>query len=138
MTERFRFLIFLAIFCAFLLPSFVLAQASEPGLVVCGNTPDNPCDFEKLIEQVQVVLDFLIFKIASPLAAVMFAYAGYLYVTNMGNESKIKEAHEIFWNVFLGLTMALAAWLVVNFILVFFLGASSPFNFLTSPPTSPP
>ncbi len=107
------------------------AVATQSGLVVCSGTD---CTFDKLIEQVQVVITFLIFKIAAPLAAVMFAYAGFLYVTNAGNESRIKEAHEIFWNVFIGLVIALAAWLLINFILVFFLGAASPFNFLTQAP----
>lgn len=99
------------------------------GLVVCSG-PD--CDFNKFILQIQTVINFLIFSIAAPLAAIMFAYAGFLYVTNGGNESKIKEAHEIFWNVFIGLVIALAAWLTVNFILAFFLGSGSSFNLLGS------
>lgn len=105
------------------------ADETGTGLVVCTG-PD--CDFNKLIEQVQVVINFLIFQIAAPLAAIMFAYAGFLYVTNRGNESQIKEAHEIFWNVFIGLVIALAAWLTINFILTFFLGESSSFNLLGS------
>lgn len=111
----------------------VLASAATPsGLVVCGNSPTaaTECGFVELITEVQVVLDFLIFKIAAPLAALMFAYAGFLYVTNAGNESQIKQAHEIFWNVFIGLVIALAAWLVVSSILTFFLGPLSKFNFL--------
>ncbi|OGZ07793.1 MAG: hypothetical protein A3D65_05695 [Candidatus Lloydbacteria bacterium RIFCSPHIGHO2_02_FULL_50_13] len=114
------------------MPVVALAAFGDPGagIVVCGNTKEDACTFEKLIDQVQVVINFLIFMIAAPLAAVMFVYAGFLYVTNAGNESKIKEAHEIFWNVFIGLVIALAAWLTINFILVFFLGAGSEFNFL--------
>jgi hypothetical protein len=113
-----------------------VAQKTQSGLVVCGNgtaanAASEQCAFEDLIKQVQVVIDFLIFKIAAPLAAVMFAYAGFLYVTNGGNESRIKEAHEIFWNVFIGLIVALAAWMVVSFILNFFLGDGSAFNFLS-------
>ena len=105
--------------------------AGATGLVVCGNVVTDPCTFDKLIEQVRVVINFLIFQVAAPLAAVMFAYAGFVYVTNRGSESQIKQAHEIFGNVFIGLVIALSAWLVINFILVFFLGAASPFSFLT-------
>ncbi|MEK7118693.1 MAG: hypothetical protein AAB869_03720 [Patescibacteria group bacterium] len=117
----------------FLFPALVSA-ATRSGLVVCGNVAGEECTFAYFIDQVQVVINFLIFKIAAPLAAVMFAYAGFLYVTNRGNEGQIKEAHEIFWNVFLGLTLALSAWLIMSFILTFFLGASSQFNLLGSAP----
>ena len=102
----------------------------QSGLVVCGNLSGDQCTFTDLINQIQTVINFLIFKIASPLAAVMFAYAGFLYVTNRGNESQIKQAHDIFWNVFIGLVIALAAWLTMSFILKFFLGGTSSFNLL--------
>ncbi len=115
---------------AFLFPATIFA-ADDKGIVVCGNVAGDECTFDDLIEQIQVVINYLIFRIAAPLAAVMFAYAGYLYVTNKGNESQITQAHEVFWNVFIGFVIALAAWLTINFILVFFLGADSPFNFLT-------
>lgn len=93
-------------------------------------SPHEECYFYDVITLAQNVVNFLIFKIASPLAAVMFAYAGFLYVTNRGNESQVKQAHDIFLYVFWGLVVALAAWVTVNFILEFFLGASSAFNLL--------
>ncbi|MDO8521145.1 MAG: hypothetical protein Q7S52_03450 [bacterium] len=126
--KRFSSVAILVFITTMLFP--VMVYAAQSGLVVCGNAANDACTFEKLIEQVQIVINFLIFSVAAPLAAVMFAYAGYLYVTNAGNESQIKQAHEIFWNVFIGLVIALAAWLTINFILTFFLGADSAFNFL--------
>lgn len=114
-----------------------LFAATPSGLVVCGNVSgatgvptSEQCTFPLLMQQVRVVIDFLIFKIAAPLAAVMFVYAGFVYVTNQGNESKIQQAHDIFFNVFIGLVIALGAWLVINMILSFFLGDGSVFNFL--------
>ena len=110
---------------------------SGVGLVVCGNNSggatgptSNHCTFVDLVNKVQVVINFLIFKIAAPLAAVMFAYAGFLYLTNGGNEGRIKEAHELFTNVLFGLILALAAWMIMSFILTFFLGGTSAFNLL--------
>ncbi len=121
-------LIFLPVF---LLPMVVDASS----LIPCGNNVENgkvkdPCEYKHLVELAKNVINFLIFKIAAPLGAVMFAYAGFLYLTNGGNESKIKEAHGIFLYVFWGLVVALAAWLIVNFVLTFFLGGTSNFNFL--------
>lgn len=123
----------------FLAPSFASAQKVSSGLIPCGNVEMNggiaagqECDFNDLVQLAQNVINFLIFKIAAPLAAVMFAYAGITYLTNGGNESKIKQAHDIFWRVFIGLVVALAAWLVVNFVLEFFLGTGSVYNLLGS------
>jgi len=109
------------------------------GLIPCGiaTTPGSTvdetqqCTFPDLIILAQNVINFLIFKIASPLAAVMFAYAGFLYVTNAGNESRVSEAKGIFWAVFWGFVVVLAAWLTVNLIVTFFLDPS--YNLLGAP-----
>lgn len=93
-------------------------------------SPHEECYFEDFIILAQKFIDFLIFKIAAPLAAVMFAYAGFLYVTNRGNEGQVKQAHDIFLYVFWGFVVALGAWITVNFILEFFLGSGSIYNFL--------
>lgn len=97
----------------------------------CDNSPVNGivegaemCTFDDLIILAQNFINFLIFKIASPLAAIMFAYAGFLYLTNGGNESKVKQAHDIFTAVFIGLVVALGAWLLIYFIVNFFLAPS--------------
>ncbi len=113
-----------------------VAEADTLGLIPCGNTASGTgstsdmCTFTDLVVLAQTVIKFLIFSLAAPIAAVMFAYAGFTYVTNGGNESKIKQAHDIFLYVFWGLVVSLAAWLVVNFILVTLLGTGSAFNFL--------
>lgn len=86
--------------------------------------PNEQCTFDHFIILAQNVINFLIFKIAAPLAAVMFAYAGFLYLTNRGNESQVKQAHDVFTYVLIGLVLALAAWLIVNLIVTFFLDPS--------------
>ena len=116
-------------FSVSVLISFValpIVVSAQTGLVPC----DTNCGFNDLVLLAQNVIEFLIFKIAAPLGAIMFAYAGFLYVTNAGNEGKVSEAHQIFWYVFWGLVVCLAAWLIVNFILVFLLGDGSAYNYL--------
>lgn len=98
-----------------------------PGVV----DPAEQCTFDDFIVLAQNVINFLIFKIAAPLAAIMFAYAGYLYLTNRGNEAQVKQAHDVFTYVLIGLIVALAAWLTVNFIVTFFL--KPEYNFLAPP-----
>lgn len=71
------------------------------------------CDFDTLIDLVQSIINFLLI-IAAPLAAILFAYAGWLYLSAGGSPEKVKKAHGIFVTVFWGLVIALAAWLVVT------------------------
>ncbi len=107
-------------------PLAYAAGKTSSGLIPCGNdetagkvTAGQECTYDDLIKLAQTVINFLIFGLAAPLGAIMFAYAGYLYITNGGNESQIKQAHDIFLSVFWGLIVALAAWLLVNFIFQF-------------------
>lgn len=102
----------------------------EGGLVPCGNgTNAEDCQFEDLITLAKNVMNFLLFTIAVPVTALSFAWAGWLYLSAAGNEGKVKQAHEIFGYVVLGLALALAAWLIVNAIVIG-LGVDSKYNFL--------
>lgn len=99
-------LVLLAIF----IPSYVFAD-----LVPCNGAD---CDFNDFIDLINNVINFLMFKFAVPLAAVSFAVAGVMILTAGGNTGQVEKAKEIFWNVLIGLIVALAAWLVVNAILI--------------------
>lgn len=106
------------------------ANVFTGGLVQCGkrNGPED-CTFEAFICLLRRIMNFLLFVLAVPIAAISFAWAGWLYLSAAGNESKIKQAHEIFGTVALGLCLALAAWLIVHAI-VLGLGVSDQYNFL--------
>lgn len=97
-----------------------LVNADQP-LVPCDGAD---CTFNHLIELIRRVINFLIFKLAVPLAAVSFAVAGVIILTAGGNESKVEQGKEIAWNVVIGLIIALSAWLVVNAILFALSGRS--------------
>ncbi len=103
------------------------------GLIPCGSADDpgaaEDCGFNYFITLVQTIINFLLFVIAMPLAAIAFAYAGWLYMSAAGDEGKVKKAHEIFLNVVIGFVIALAGWLIVNTIITG-LGVGSEFNFL--------
>lgn len=114
-----------ALFMPFLLLVSV-ASAQNSTLIPCGNNVDafgkvtDPCTFQHIITLARNVIDFLMFRIAAPLSALLFAYAGFLMFTNNGNEGKVSQARGIFWNVLIGLIIALAAYTLVTFILNFF------------------
>lgn len=91
---------------------------------------NNPCDFNALMTLVNNVIQFLLFYLATPLAAIAFSYAGFLLITSGGSEEKLGTAKKIIKNVLIGYVIALAAWLIVNTILTT-LGVSSSGIFLS-------
>ena len=87
--------------------------ATGPGtgsLVPC-NGPD--CDFNSLLQLIKNVMYFLIY-ISIPIAAVAFAWAGFLFMTAGGNAGQVGKAWGIFRKVGTGLVVILAAWLAVQ------------------------
>ncbi len=108
-------LLTLAMSVALSLPTIAFAQ-----LVPCDGV-NTKCDFAALITLFDNILNFLIL-ISIPIAAVMFAYAGWLYLSAGGNTEKVKKAHGIFAAVAIGIIIILVAWLIVNTILEVFTG----------------
>jgi hypothetical protein len=72
------------------------------------------CDFNDFIELINNVIEFLLFKIATPFAALVITYAGFKMVTSGGNAETATQAKKIATNLVIGYAMALAAWLIVR------------------------
>jgi hypothetical protein len=108
------------IFMVLVLPIISLA-AVEPltGLVPCNNSVGGtPCDFNALMAMVNKVIIFILYGMAVPIAAIMFAYAGFLLVTAGGEAASARtKAKNIFTNAIIGLIIAVAAFLIVKLIL---------------------
>lgn len=83
------------------------------GLVVC----IDDCNFDYLLKLITKIIDFILIDLALPLAAIMFAYAGFELVTSGGNSEKKGKAKKIFLNVAIGLIIVAGAWLIVNTVL---------------------
>lgn len=90
-------------------------------LIPCGTTNSAPCEgnegWNNLMKLINNIVNFILFRLALPLAAIMFAYAGFELLTSGGNTEQMKKAKKIFINVAIGLILAAAAWLIVNTIL---------------------
>jgi hypothetical protein len=113
--------IFLLAFTIVLLP-FIVSAKTTAGLVPdCNVGPlnakgvyDQPCNFAYFIELINNVIEFLLFKIATPFAALVITYAGFKMVTSGGNAETATQAKKIATNLVIGYVMALAAWLIVR------------------------
>ena len=86
-----------------------------------------PCDFNALMTLINRVMNFILY-LSIPLAAISISYAGYLYISAVGDTGKIEEAHKIFGSVLKGFAFVLAGWLIVYTIMSALLGP----NFMNS------
>mgnify|MGYP003521037636 FL=1 len=105
---------FVFAFSTLLYPAFTSA---EP-LIPCDGGPTNGCDFDDLMALINTVIDFLIFDLALPIAAVVIAYAGFLFLTSGDDSGKRTKAKKMLVNIVIGLVLALASWLIVQTILL--------------------
>jgi Type IV secretion system pilin/Thrombospondin type 1 domain len=98
-------------------------QPIDGSLVQCGTRDSsgnitNPCGFADIMKLINKVVSFIFLNLALPLAAIMFAYAGFELVTSGGSTEKKSKAKEIFLNVAIGLIFAAGAYLIVHAVLV--------------------
>lgn len=87
-------------------------------IVSAGIVPDcdgSTCNFDYFLLLIKNVVNFAV-TIGIALSALVFAWAGWLYMSSGGDEGKIKEAHEIFIKVLWGFLFALGAYLIVQLI----------------------
>src|SRR3989344_4256103 len=107
------------VFMLLIAPAFSLAAEPWKGLVPC-DTTDNPkpCDFNAFLNMINLIIQFILFNLAIPVSAIMFAYAGFLMVTAGESSSEAKtKAKGIFLNTLYGLVLAAGAWLIVRTLL---------------------
>jgi hypothetical protein len=88
--------------------------STKSGDWIVPGCPAEGCGFTEFIKLIMNFVNFILFKLAIPIAAIMFAYAGFLLVTSGGETSKRTKAKSIFLNVALGLIFAAAAWLIIH------------------------
>jgi hypothetical protein len=78
----------------------------------------NKCDFNQLINLINSIIDFLLFYVASPLAAIVFVWAGFKLLTSGGSDEAKTSAKKMIGNMIKGYVIALAAWLIIHTIVI--------------------
>lgn len=107
------------------IPFVALAQIDSEDLVKCGKIDANgvlaseDCDYTDLINLIQDGLNFIIYKLATPIAVVMFGWAGFKLIMNKGDKKELDDAKKVFTNVMWGYGIMLAAFLIVKLIFSF-------------------
>jgi len=137
--------IFLIIFLVIL--AFLLLISSAAGLVPCGGEGEPACQLCQLFEMFKRVIDFLLIKIVPPLAVLMLAIGGFMYVFaylspaealpggGKGGPALLSQAKKLIISVIFGLLIIFTAWLLVN--LFFQMIGVQKWTRLTDDPATP-
>jgi len=109
MNKKITLLLFI-----FSLGFLVIPQIAAARIVPDCKGPCELCDFFLLIMN---IYDFIVFKLAPPVAGLLIVVAGALFLTSGGSEERVSQAKKIFVNVIIGLVFVYASWLIVNSII---------------------
>lgn len=106
--------------------------ALADGLVTCGRTGSaqaqaQGCNFSTLFDMINTIIGYVI-AISMPLAAIAFAYAGWLRLTSGGNPGQITKSNHVFISVGIGVMVILGGWLVFRLIADTFLNSANNYG----------
>ncbi len=108
-----KVLIHTLVLTTLLSPFFVSAALFNPSEgLIGGICDDGQCQFNAIVALIKRIINF-IFYVSVPLAALLFAYAGFLFLTAGPNQGQAEKAKGVFTNVAVGFGIILAAWLIV-------------------------
>jgi len=97
---------------------FLLISVGAKGeLVPCGQTADKPCKLEHLTILAKNVFDFIVFKIAVPLGALVIVAGGIVMLVSGGNPNLLSLAKRMLWGAVIGIFLVFGSWLIVYSIL---------------------
>lgn len=69
-----------------------------------------------LFTLLRMIIDNIILPIGGVLAVLSFIYAGFLYVTAQGNDTKLKTAHKALLYTSVGTAVLLGSWVIAKVI----------------------
>ncbi len=105
------------LFFSFFVPNLILAGGTgcpTEGLVPCGNVDTCPCELCDFFVMIDNWIKGLLFLVVPPLAVLMIAIGGGMYIISQGNPEMLSRAKRLFTAVVIGLLIIYGAWLFVN------------------------
>ncbi len=87
------------------------------GIVPCGGTGQTMCRACDFIAMAQKIMEWFVLVSAS-IVALMFAFGGMKMVMSAGNTGEVSKGKEMMTNSIIGFIILLAAWLIVNTVLL--------------------
>lgn len=126
-TFNFKF----SIFNIFLIAAFLVLPftAFAQGLVPCGGAGQNPCSICDLGILTINVTNFLIKKIAIPLAGLMILVGGLMIMIGSASEERVKVGKKILTNAIIGVIIVFMSWILVDTAIKVLTGSYAQRNF---------
>ena len=109
-NQKYIFLSFF-LFCFLFLISF---QTQAAGLIPCGGKGQNPCQLCDFLVLFQNIVNFLLFKIVPPVAALMIVIGGIMFFMGGASPGMLQKAKSLLTSVAIGLVIIYGAWVFVN------------------------
>jgi len=118
--------LFLAIFLFFLFFSLIPSQSQSAGLVPCGGcakydektgeclAKEPPCTFCDFFALIDNIIDFILFKLILPIAALMFIIGGFFMLTASGNPELFGRAKSILTATVIGIVIIFVAFIFIG------------------------
>jgi hypothetical protein len=103
--------LFFASILFFLFLSFTPAFAA---LVTCGNEGQPACTFNDLFAMINTVIEFVLYQVVPPIAAVTIVIAAINLMTSSGDPGKLESAKKTIVWILLGLVVVYGAWVIVK------------------------
>ena len=118
-----KILAFVITFSILAIPSVMMAkEVGMSGLVPVCNTKinpttgtfDDPCGFDYFMTMLNYVIDWAVKFLITPLFAILFVYAGFLYMGSADNAANKNKAKSILKNSIMGYLLILCSWLIID------------------------
>lgn len=92
----------------------VFTEGGGGGLVACDGAKD--CDEQAFFDTLNNVINYIL-VLATAIATIIFAWAGFVYLTASGDSGKISRAHSMIRVAVIGFLIALAASVIIKTLL---------------------
>lgn len=92
---------------------YITRSSNDCQGLVCCSGPD--CDFDAMLFNLTHIIRKIL-ELAFVFIAVMFAYAGFKYMTSHGDTGEISAAHSMFQKAVIGMIITLCSFLIIELI----------------------
>ncbi len=129
-TTAFAVLALVFVVPMFLFAQATPAQASSSGLIVCDGGASDPCTFSDVMDFINKVLNFIVYKLMTPLFVVMLMWQGFKLITSAINPkaASLSELKSNIMKIIVGYLWVLGAWLIVKTVVVILAGKNPSFD----------
>ena len=100
-----------------LITSAAAADCPTGGFVTCSGDTTCPCTWDKVIEMLKKILNFIATEVALPLGTIAIIVGGVMLLISAGNPNLAGMGKKIVYSAIIGLVLALCTTLIINWIL---------------------